>query len=92
VGNVTRPTPELLAEIRTKYIGKWSNLLDEVIAELDAVTRERDEARKHAEERGTMLFDEQIARQAAERERDALLAGVRELRVEVQRLTEWVRR
>lgn len=39
-----RLTPERLAEIRGKYYGKWSNLLDTVIDELDVVTRERDDA------------------------------------------------
>jgi hypothetical protein len=45
-----RPTPERLAEIRYRATcGSWSAgarlIADELLAELDAVTRERDEAR-----------------------------------------------
>ena len=66
-------TPERLADIRAAlrtgrrresyvFIGR------ELLKALDERTRELDEARKQAEERGQMLFDEQMARQRAERD------------------------
>ena len=85
-----RMTPERLAEWRRIVVAYPfgvvpTEALGELLAELDAVTREREDARKHAEERGNMLFDEQMARHRAERERD-------EARKDTARLDWWDRR
>lgn len=73
-----RPTPERIADIRMFATdGRYPSAVDDLLAELDALTRERDEAREWRDVWGDSVnYWQRVYAEAVGQENDAALGRI----------------